>query len=89
MDLGIALPGGPLLAESYRGLHRAQPVTIPPSYLMSDLCQVPSSLESSSTKAPVLIAVVFVLAVFIVTEGPPLNDNGNVERLLVGWNLYF
>ena len=56
---------------------------------MSDLCQVPFSLESSSTKAPVLIAVVFVLTVFIVTKGPLLNDNGDVERLLVGWNLYF
>ena len=45
---------------------------------------MPSSLESSSTKAPVLIAVVFVLAVFIITKGFPLNDDGNVKRLLIG-----
>ena len=77
------------MANGYRGLHRAQPVIITPSYSMSDLCQVPSSLESSFTKAPVLITVVFVLTVFIITEGPSLNDNGNVKRLFVGWNLYF
>ena len=50
---------------------------------------MPFFLESSSTKAFVLITVVFVLTVFIVTEGPPLNDDGDVERLFVGWNLYF
>ena len=50
---------------------------------------MPSFLELSFTKAPVFIAVVFVLVNFIVTEGPSLNDNSNVERLFVGWNLYF